>query len=220
MRFTIIPRAPRELQNNNDTIQMFIDKADITKIQPRFVSKNDPTITPTRAMAIATGVDPESTSTTDMSLMMRKSIIRLMDSSLTTPLAKNLLRRSGMVDTFKVQYVPQEAVIPADASNPTIPQLLSGTKYSLEKYITDRMLFGYSMTLDEMQNKILPRHALELSYNMLKNMLLKGTYELESENPLHQTERRITIEKQWRFGSINKKDVSKPADDLKNYNPK
>jgi len=168
-------------------------------------------------MAKATGINPDTTSSSDMSFLLRKSVVRFVDSTLTTPLAKNLLKRSGIVDTFRIQYVAQDAVTPVNPASPTIPELLSGTKYSLQKFITDRMLLGYSMTLDELENKLSPRHQLEVSYNLLKNLSIKGSYDLESNNPLHQDDRRITLEQQWRFGSVKKKAI--PRKDKSNQPP-
>ncbi|MHB9154776.1 MAG: translocation/assembly module TamB domain-containing protein [Endomicrobiales bacterium] len=195
--------------NDADTIQMFIDKAEIGSIQPRFISRNNPDLTPEQAMAKATGLNPDSISSSELSYFLRRSLIRFFDSTLTTPLAKNFLRRSGLVDSFHVQYLSQETPArPTDPANPTLSELLSGTKYSLEKYLTDRVLFGYSMTFDQIRNRLDLRHELELSYNLRNNLFLKGSYELESTNALRQYDRRITLEQQFRFGLPHKK---KPA---------
>jgi hypothetical protein len=137
--------------------------------------------------------------------MLRQQMIRLVDSTLTTPLARNLLRRSGIVDSFRVQYLSQEPIKPLNPANPTLTELFYGTKYSLEKYLTDRMFFGYSVTFDQIQNRLDLRHELELSYRWQKNIFLKGTYELQTSNPIRQPDRRITVEQQWRFGLPKKK---------------
>jgi hypothetical protein len=189
----------------SDIIQLVIDKASLERIQPRFLSKNNPNMTPEKALAKATGIDPETYSKTDQEYILRQQMIRLIDSTLATPLARNLLRRSGIVDSFRVQYLSQEPIQPVNPENPTLTELLYGTKYSLEKYVTDRMLFGYSVTFDQVQNRLDLRHELELSYRLKKNIRLKGVYELETSNPLRQHDRRITVEQQWRFGWPQKK---------------
>jgi translocation and assembly module TamB len=184
----------------NDTIQMYIDKADISRIKPRFISKNTPDLAQEKALARATGIDPEMYSATDQEYLLRQQLIRIFDSTLTTPLARSLLRKSGIVDTFRVQYHTQEPIKPVNPANPTLLELLHGTKYSLEKNLSDRMLFGYSVTFDQMQNKLDLRHELELSYRLQKNVFLKGSYELDTNNPFRQYDRRITVEQQFRFG--------------------
>ncbi|MBN1823979.1 MAG: translocation/assembly module TamB domain-containing protein [Endomicrobiales bacterium] len=191
--------------NESDTIRLIIEKSEISKIQPKFISKNNPNLSPERAMARATGLDPDSLSQTEISYNLRKSIIRFVDSTLTTPLARNILRRSGVVDTFRVQYVNKEPVKPQDPTKPTLTELMQGTKYSLEKYVTSDVLFGYSMTFDMLRNKLDLRHELELSYNLRKNLYLKGSYELGAGDLLRQTDKRITLEQQWRFGGKKEK---------------
>lgn len=194
-----------------DTIYMYIDKADLATMQPRFISRNNPTLTSEQAMSRATGLNIDSMSPAEAQYYLRKSLIRFFDSSLTTPLAKGLLRRSGLVDTFHVQYktqgqqdlpneapnAPSKMVVP---DNPSLADYLAGTKYSMEKYLTDRMLFGYSMTFDQDQSRLDLRHELEVSYNLLSNLFLKGSYELETKDSLRQYDRRITLEQQFRFG--------------------
>jgi len=184
----------------NDVIQLYIDKARIEHIKPRFVSKNNPDMTPEKALLRATGIDPEIYSQADQEYMLRQQMIRLVDSTLTTPLARNLLRKSGIVDSFRVQYLSQEPIKPLNPANPTLTELFYGTKYSLEKYLTDRMFLGYSVTFDQIQNRLDLRHEMELSYRWQKNIFLKGTYELQTDNPIRQPDRRITLEQQWRFG--------------------
>jgi len=132
-------------------------------------------------------------------------MIRLIDSTLTTPLARNLLRKSGIADSFRVQYGSESPITPANPANPTLVELLYGTKYSLEKNLTDRMLFGYSVTFDQIQNKLDLRHSLELSYRWQKNTFLKGVFDLNANNPDRQYDRRIMVEQQWRFGLPGKK---------------
>jgi translocation and assembly module TamB len=197
--------------DDNDTIQLIIDKAEITQIKPRFASKNNPNIDPRKAMARATGINPDTTNSSDTLFYLRKSILRFVDSSLTTPLAKSLLGKSGLVDSFKVQYVNKDNVTkPQNPDNPTIADFLAGTKYSLEKYINSKLAFGYSMTLDALNNKLSLFHELGLSVNLNKGLFLKGTYDLDSDNPLHQNDRRIELQQQWRFGSFKKKPKTSP----------
>ncbi len=135
--------------------------------------------------------------------MLRQGLVRLLDSSLATPFARTLLRRSGVVDIMKVSYaqptVSDPDTAPRDSSE-TLPELLRGTKYTFEKYVSDAMLLGYSVTLDEYLNKLDLKHEVEVAYRMKGNVFLRGIYELDSKSLIRPPERRITIEQQWRFG--------------------
>jgi len=188
---------------DTDYIRMYIDKAQIGRIKPRFVSQNNPSIASEKALSRATGIDAEIYSAADREYMLRQQLVRIFDSTLTTPLAKNLLRASGLVDAFRVQYRPQP-IETAQPGNPTLLELLYGTRYSMEKYISDRIAFGYSVTFDQMQNKLDLRHEVELSYRWLHNIFFKGTYEIETKNPFRQYDKRIVVEQQWRFGGSKK----------------
>ncbi len=201
-----------KMPGQTDTIQMFIDKSEIGKITPRFVSKGDPDLTPEQALARATGINPERYSSIDRDYMLRQQLIRLFDSTLTTPLARTLLRKSGLVDTFRVKYVSQEPIKPLNPGSPTLTELLYGTRYSLEKYLTTQMLFGYSMTFDQLQNKLDLRHELELSYRLNRGLFVRGSYELDtSKNPFRQYDRRITLEQQLRFDLSRRRKKKTPA---------
>jgi len=202
-----------------DTIQLIIDRALIGKIQPRFVSSEDPTLPSEKVVARVLGVNVENSSPEERDMVLRQGLIRLLDSSLTTPFAKTLLRKSGLVDMMKVSYAQ-----PASAQNPTssggtavsptttsdgnltqqsggaLPDLLRGTKYTFEKYLTDQMLLGYSVTLDEYLNKLDLKHEIEVAYRWKGNVFLRGIYELDSKTLIRPPERRITVEQQWRFG--------------------
>lgn len=194
--------------SENDTVQLIIDKSEIGDIKPRFISRNNPNMPPEKALAIATGFDSELYSPSDRTYLMRQQLIRLFDSTLTTPLARNLLRRSGIADTFRVQYQSQEPLTPKNPASPTLTELLYGTKYSVEKYLTNRIFLGYSLTfdtLDQIQNKLDLRHELELSYRLRSNIFLRGIYEFQSSDSDRQYDRRITLEQQWRFGRPKKK---------------
>ena len=190
---------------DNDTIRMYIDRARIGLIKPRFVSKNSPGMASEKALVRATGIDAEMYSVTDRDFLLRQQLVRIFDSTLATPLAKKLLRTSGLADTFRVQHIAQEQVAPLEPGNPTLSELLYGTKYSMEKYLGDRFLVGYSLTFDQLQNKLDLRHEIEVSYRLQHNIFVRGTYEIETRNPLRQYDRRITIEQQWRFGWPQKK---------------
>ena len=94
----------------------------------------------------------------------------------------------------------------AGTQGSALPDLLRGTKYTFEKYLTDQMLLGYSVTLDEYLNKLDLKHEIEVAYRWKGNVFLRGLYELDSKTLIRPPERRITIEQQWRFGWPKKDD--------------
>jgi len=201
-----------------ETVNLIIDRALIGKIQPRFVSSEDPSLASDKVVAKVLGVNVENSSPEERDLVLRQGLVRLLDSSLATPFAKTLLRKSGLVDMMKVSYAQpvtgasggessdtspaaaSQGLTSAGAQGSALPDLLRGTKYTFEKYLTDQMLLGYSVTLDEYLNKLDLKHEIEVAYRWKGNVFLRGLYELDSKTLIRPPERRITIEQQWRFG--------------------
>ncbi|MFC1501671.1 translocation/assembly module TamB domain-containing protein, partial [Elusimicrobiota bacterium] len=187
-------------QTTPDIVTLYIPKAEVENIEPRFVSRDNPGLSSEKVLARVARVDAEYYNSQDQEFALKRQFIRLIDSSLTTPLARTLIKKSGIVDSFKVEYVSESLVEPQDPDNPTMSELFYGTKYSLGKHLSDQVLFGYSVTFDQIQNKINLRHALELSYRWTRTLFLKGSYELDTENRFGEKDRRVTVERRWRFG--------------------
>lgn len=184
----------------NDTITMTVDKSDFQHIKPRFVSRLNSTLSSEKALAKATGMVSETYAVSDQDYVMQQQLIRLVDSTLTTPLARNFLRKSGLADSFNVQYSNnQQPIRLVQTGSPTMAELLYGTKYSMGKNLTNQLQLGYSVIFDELNNKLDLRHELEMSYKLKRNTLVKGVYELDTHNPFRQYDKRITLEQQWRF---------------------
>ncbi|MDI6756489.1 MAG: translocation/assembly module TamB domain-containing protein [Endomicrobiia bacterium] len=190
-----------------DTISVIIDRSLIGRIQPRFVSVEDPSLSSEKIFARIVGVEGQNMTHEERDFVLRQGLVRLLDSSLATPFAKTLLRRSGIIDLMKVSYskpaVSDDSA--AKETSETLPDILRGTKYTFEKYISDAMLLGYSVTLDEYLNKLDLKHEVEVAYRMKGNVFLRGIYEIDSKSLIRPPERRITIEQQWRFGWPKKK---------------
>ena len=196
------------MAGETSVVQLFIDYGNIDTIKPRFVSVSDPTLSSEKALALATGVDPDKFTIEDKDFFMRQQLLRIFDSTLATPLAKKLLRKTGLVDSFSAKYDPTKKQAQVQTpGNPSIPELLSGTKYSLEKYLSDKVLLGYSITFDQTQSRLDLRHELDFSYQWVNNIFIRGVYELDNnDNQLFPKDKRITVEQQWRFGWPKKKD--------------
>lgn len=190
--------------NDVDTIRLVIDKAEIFKIQPRFISKNNPDMAPEKAMALAVDVNAEGGTSEEIAFKSRRALIRLIDASLTTPLAMSLLKRSGVVDTFKVSYRSGDTTITPATQDATIVDYLKGTSYTVGKNLGSNVNLGYTLTLDQVQNKLDLRHDLELSYYLQKNLMIKGAYQLENRTDTRDPDRRLTIEHKLKFGTPGK----------------
>jgi translocation and assembly module TamB len=189
-----------------DTITMYIDKADISAIKPRFVSKNSPGLSSAKAFQRLTGTDPDVYSLSDRDLILRQGVLRVVDSTLAAPLANLISRRAGLrVGTELQQF--QEPTKPAIPGSPTIPELLQGTRVTVRKNITPEMSLQYGMLFDQVQQNNINNtdrlnliHSFEVQYQFENNFLLKGQWGLENSSSLYAPDRRIMFEKVWRFG--------------------
>ena len=192
-----------------ETIRMVIDKSEIDNLSVRFYSKDDPSMDSQTAIAKLTRTDPNKQGQNQLvggvsDFVLRQQALRLIDSGFATPLARNVLRKTGIADNFRVSYVnPDQQVSATD--EPTFADLLYGTKYSVEKNITNQFLLGYSITFDQIERKLDLRHELEMRYKLNNNFFLSGSYELESEDSLHAPDRRLMLQHQIRFGLPSKK---------------
>jgi len=189
-----------------DTIVLVITRSDIDNLNVRFYSKDDPTMDSQTALAkvtrteqtVKTGDGPELILGIISDFDLRQQALRLIDSSFATPIARNVLRRTGIADNFRVSYVTTEQA--SNTDEPTFADLLYGTKYSVEKNITNQLLLGYSLTFDQIQRRLDLRHEVEMRYRLNNNLFLSGIYELESENSMHAPDRRLMLQHQIRFG--------------------
>ena len=195
-----------KMDSEPDTIRMVISKSELDALNVRFYSKDDPTMDSQKALAKATkteqGTEDETSNLIGFSdFALRRQALRLIDTSIATPLARTVLRKPGLVDNFKVTYVPfSEQQSQTSNENASFASLLAGTKYSVEKNLTNQLLLGYSITFDQIAQALDLRHAVEMRYKLLSNLYLSGSYEFESERSLHQPDRRLMLQHQFRFG--------------------
>jgi len=199
-------------RSDPETIMLSITKSPIDNLNVRFYSKDDPTMDSQTALAKVTRTEQTVKNGGNQELILgiisdfdlRQQALRLIDSSFATPIARNVLRRTGLADNFRVSYVNTEQYVSA-AEGPTFADLLYGTKYSVEKNITNQFLLGYSVTFDQIQRKLDLRHEVEMRYRLNNNLFLSGSYELESEDSLHAPDRRLMLQHQIRFGLTSNK---------------
>jgi hypothetical protein len=219
---------------------MDVDRSLIGEIQPRFRSKNNPGLPSNRALQLALGIPlteslednlPPSLNRsgeekTDVSHMLRLGLVQLIDSNLTSPLARALARQTGLVDSIRVSYEEKD-IHPVDTtsindstlngSNPGSQNAwwrqLKGTKVKFGRELTTRLFADYSFKVDEFQNEVDFRHEVELAYRVHRNLFIRATSELDSEQTLGRSpDRRALIENRWRFGlpRIKKTAETKP----------
>ena len=188
-----------------DVITMTIPRAEIAKIKPHFTSKDNGDLSSEKALERATRMDPSLYEGKDENFIMQRQLIRVIDSSLTTPIARNILKKSGLVDTFNVHYVEKSEAAIATPGQPSITDLLYGTKYSVEKYLTNQVQLGYSLIFDRLQDKLAFRHEVDLSYRWTKNIFVTGSYQLDNKELATEPEKKISIAEVFTFGGPKKK---------------
>jgi len=200
--------------NLTDVIQMVIDRAQIGKIQPKFISKSQPNLSQELVIAKLWGLVENDEngkkmniielSPQERSIFFRKQLVRLFDTSLGSNLARSFLSKSGLIDNLHITYLPEtyteKEKTDLQTTNVSLGELLSGTKYSMEKYLTKDIILGYNLTFKQIQKQINLQHEIELAYRWKKNILIRGTYQLGGDSYFGQPDRRILIEPYWRFG--------------------
>ncbi|MCL2484903.1 MAG: hypothetical protein FWF00_07145 [Endomicrobia bacterium] len=198
-----------------EIIKLIIDRSEISDLSIRFYSKEDPTVDSQTALAKVTKTEQSTNRRPRDRILgivtefdLRQQALRLFDTSFATPLARSVLRRTGLVDNFKVSYVAPDRD-PTMLDDTSFVNLILGSKYSFEKNLTNQFLLGYSFTFDhydQMENRLDLKHEIEMKYRLTDNLFLSGSYELESEKSMHQPDRKLMLQHQIRFGQPAKKD--------------
>lgn len=205
---------PESRQMSPDIIVMSIDRGKIGEIQPKFYSKNYPLLTQEKVLRyVFANVDTSALTPEEQIILFRREILRWLDTSLITPLVKNILTYAGLVDTVRMKReTPEETtekktIAPGDLQSVSTDwqDLVKGTKVTFEKQILQNVLLGYSVKLDTLVNRLDLKHELELAYRFRwkGDVLLRATYELERGQATSGSltpERKIYLEPRWRFG--------------------
>ncbi|MFN3966898.1 MAG: translocation/assembly module TamB domain-containing protein, partial [Endomicrobiia bacterium] len=183
-------------------VEMNIPRAPLGEIVPQFSSKEYPDMESEKLLQATYGIT-EDMNARERDILFRKQLIQLIDSSLASPLARNLLRKSGIVDSLRVSYSPffeKDTVQTDTTGSPTVLEMFSGTRYMVEKYLTGDLLLGYAITLGELQKKLDLRHEFELQYRWKGNIFIRGIYGYEPRKTPEREDWQIRVEPQWRFG--------------------
>jgi hypothetical protein len=202
--------VPSKVGGLSDIIKLTVNRSKVSELfQPgvvRLVSKDNPNMDFQKMLEKILRLDEKQDIMLKVSDSFGQQTVRLLNQTLATPFAKAMLRKTGLIDNFKVSYIDTRSSNLNDPdSKVTITDLMSGTKYSLEKNITNQTLLGYSVTFDEFNKKLNLKHSLEMRYKLTDNVYFSGNYDLDSKDNSYQADKKIMIQQQIRFGGPSKK---------------
>lgn len=181
----------------DDIIMLVVERGKWGRIKPKFTSRSDPEMSEEEALAKATGLDSLKLSSQERDALLRRELLRLIDSSLASPLIKSILKSTGIVDVVKIdttlaQRTGGRLSSPEAGEGGKRSSLLDGTKITLGKYLNTNLYLGYKLQFEEgYLNRLELRHELELLYRLKRGTSLKGR--------LGEEERYLGVEKQIRF---------------------
>ncbi|MFN3550416.1 MAG: translocation/assembly module TamB domain-containing protein, partial [Endomicrobiia bacterium] len=178
-------------------VQLIVDRSQIEDIKPRLISTSHPTLKSEDIASILLNIgELQKTEKEDYVIakeqldfnsLLRTQFIRLIDSTLATPIARGILQKWGIVDNITISQLPSgvaaEKQTVYQSSNGITKDTISfidiikNTKYGIEKYITSDMILSYSVALAEYQQKLNLRHELEIGYRLKGNVFIKGIYD-------------------------------------------
>lgn len=189
--------ARAECPIKDDTIVLVVDRGKWGNVKPKFISRSDPEMTQEEALVKATGLDSFRLSPQEGDVLLRKELLKLIDSNLASPLIKSILRSTGLVDVVKVdasfaQKTGERLSSPEANKTGETGSLLEGTEITLGKYLSSSLYLGYKLQFEEgLMNKLELRHEVELLYRLKRGTSLKGK--------LGEKERYFGVEREIRF---------------------
>jgi autotransporter translocation and assembly factor TamB len=206
-----------------DIVTLTINFAPINEIKPQLRSSLDPGLAQDKLLARVSQLEMENLTPQERTYLYQQQMVRLIDTSLATPLARSVLKKTGLVDEVRVSRVinPSAQSTLIDPANPSAGQqdtatnLLAGTKYTVAKNLSSRLSLGYGVRFEQtlnsdLTNKLDLRSDVEMSYRFLSNIYLRGSFDLPNQNPSALPERKVTIEPHWRFGWWGNTNKPKP----------
>ena len=180
-----------------ETIILTIDRGPLEAVKPRFSSLTNPQMDEKLATQAAIGLadtkQKQPFSTDEMS--------QTVNTVLTTPFVKSLLKRTGLVDNFSIKKEATTQTTQAGDTNhqSTIQDLYKGTRMQIGKSFTRGLAVSYGVKLDELENKLSLKHDIELSYQLRNGLLLRTSQEL-GRDQYGDRASKFFLEKYWRFG--------------------
>ena len=201
-------------------VQLVISKSKIEDIKPKLYSSTYPQLKTEDIAALMIGVgkiqksqdkvEVLSSEKIDVLPLLRTQLIKLVDTTLATPVVRNVLQKWGIADNVVISqigsdFVSQSVDIGAKTEeNIKFVDIFKNTKYGIEKYLTSDMIIGYSITIAELQNKLSLKHEFEISYRIKNNIFIKGVYDYglkDLATGRYGSDIKIQIEPRFKFKS-------------------
>ncbi|MDR2772101.1 MAG: hypothetical protein LBB93_01370 [Elusimicrobiota bacterium] len=158
-----------------ESMRINVDRSTLEDLKLKLSLKSNPAMESKDVLSL---INSESNNSNDeymreaSSSYIQQRAFRLFGDMVVTPFTQAVLRRTGLVDNFRVSYVNTNAqkrqastggtvettdegvAVPASNNNAAavpggLSSLLYGAKYSFEKNITNQMMFGYSIIFDQ-----------------------------------------------------------------------
>ncbi|MBN2407602.1 MAG: translocation/assembly module TamB domain-containing protein [Elusimicrobia bacterium] len=154
---------------DDDVIQMVIPQGRIADIAPRFNStRYTEKTTSEEAMELAiAGADMEDLNQAERNSLLRKELLRAIDANLTSPIVKNILKRTDLIDVAKVD-------VKVDEESPDSSMALKGAGLRIGRHVTDKLYMGYYMVFGGVENKLSLAHELDVLYRLQGSRFLRG----------------------------------------------
>jgi hypothetical protein len=198
---------------SEDTISMVVDRALLSEMQPRFVSRNDPSLSSDRVAMRALGISTEQpVDQADRDQLLRGGLVQLVGTS-AAPLTNRLAQKFG-IGMISAIYEPSENNGPdpsvasglegnSPAKSSPLSEYLRGAGAAARIRLTDQLSGVYKIKLDEAKGQSYFHDQIELILRLKGSLFIRASTELDSQNVLGQPpERWIGLENQWRFGFL------------------
>ncbi len=163
---------------DDDIISMEIERGPIGEKQPKFSSLNEPELSSEQALVKATGLSFQEYSSDQKGLLLRREILRIVDATLTSPIVRQVIKRTGIVDVMDID----------------LGLFNRGEKTQLRfgRYFGNSLFLGYNVGLDRrFTDKLSLYHRLEILYRLKWGGFIKGR--------IGDRERYIGFERRLRF---------------------
>ncbi|MGM0442338.1 MAG: translocation/assembly module TamB domain-containing protein [Elusimicrobiota bacterium] len=168
---TQVQRRTEENTWTTEEINMVIPRDRIGNISPRFATGefgDDTTSEQSAEIAIA-GTDFANLSPDERDNLLRRELLRAIDANLTSPLVKNILQRTTIIDDAKVNVMVEGA-----EDDQTMK--LTGAGLRLGSNLTDRFSMGYYMELGPgYEDKLRLNHELDMMYRLQESQFFRGS---------------------------------------------
>ncbi|MFA5779679.1 MAG: hypothetical protein WC947_06050 [Elusimicrobiota bacterium] len=176
-----------------ETIILTVDRGPLDNVKPRFSSKTNPQMDEQTAAQAAMGMQ----STGQVQPLTAEDMSKRVDTFLTTPFVKSLLKKTGFIDKFAIKRESPATPLPA-GTQPSLIDLYRGTIVQIGTSFARGFSAGYGIKFDEFENKLSLKHEIELSYRMKSGIMFRTTQEIEKNE---SGESKFFFEKYWRFGT-------------------